>query len=100
MNKLSKIFEKDPYAYPDSIICQDGFDDYVEDVCWGENKCSEENKERIRAIMYSHNSQLALLKQAVDFERKNGKGSNRQAVQSAVKNVKVPDELKKFLEMT
>jgi len=92
---LTEIFKNDPDAYPEGLIFQEGFIDYIEDFAWEDEpkKCSEENRNKIESILRSHESQRKALDYFVQLERKHGKGSQRGLLDTLTENFQVPDSI-------
>ena len=94
---LFEIFEENPDSYPESVLFQDGLEDYIEDIVWKQKpvKCSEKNRINIDRILKSHVSQEQAIIPLIEHERKNGKGSLRKFTG---KGFKIPERIKNLPE--
>ena len=95
MKSLAKIFDKDPESFPESVLFQNGIDDYIEDLCsdGATSKCSEENRLNIEKILNSHQSQNKLIQSLLEFEKKNGQGSLRKSIEKNAAQIKIPKSI-------
>lgn len=96
------LFIRDAHAFPYSVIFQDGFEEYIEDLVSGSgpNKCSAENRANILTLLQKHPSQIEAMDPAINYEEKNGAGSLKRDIDESAKFVQARfEEYFKHFEM-
>ncbi len=89
---MDNISEEDLIAASNDICFHDEYFEYIE------GSCSEEGKLEIEEMLSAYPEQKKWLKNALDYELKNGKGSVRKYTLETAEEVQIPEELTRLPE--